>query len=235
MNKSITIILILVILTFSCKFKDKTNVADKKVTNNGQIYKVDSLTTILTSNKQYFRDSLLKEHSGIIDNYFSKYQIDTCGMLTQHNSELKEEFEGIKIVKGIRTNKHADTVFVIPPFNYCDDGESYCFFDKTLPRLFTDSYCCHPDNFFVCPDIDEDGINEIGIYYSSCASRYKSLRIYSLKDEHWKEVGISAFDILTQDPEKVQFDNLVKKISKGTFKICNFIEGQTKWETMTMK
>jgi hypothetical protein len=123
----------------------------------------------------------------------------------------------------------------MPMFNYCDDGESYCFFDKTLPRLSTDSYCCQPGNLFVIDDIDEDGIREIGIYYSSCSGRYKSLRIYSLKQNNWKEIGTSDFDILTQDPTQVNFRNLVRKISKKKFKICNFIEGQTKWETITMK
>ncbi|MBK9732624.1 MAG: hypothetical protein IPO83_15325 [Chitinophagaceae bacterium] len=235
MNKKIAIILTLLTLTFSCKFKDKTSVVENKTTGNDTIYKKDSLTSVINANKQYFKDSLLNEKSGIIDNYFSSYQADSCGILTYKNSELKEEFEGIRIVKGIRTNKQSDTVFVIPTFNYCDDGESYCFYDKTLPRLYTDSYCCHPDNFFLCNDIDEDGINEVGIFYSSCASRYKSLRIFSLKNGKWKEIGTSDFDVLTQDPVKVRFNKLVKKVSKGKFKICNFIEGQTKWEIIEMK
>lgn len=233
--KNIAIILTLFILITSCKFKDKTSIAKVKTTDSIPINKSDSLTSILNSNKQYFKDSLLKENLGIIDKYFSLYQSDSCGILTHKLSELKEEFEGVRILKGIRVEKQRDTAFVIPTFNYCDDGESYCFYDKTLPRLYTDSYCCHPDNLFVCSDIDEDGVNEIGIFYSSCASRYKSLRIYSLKAGKWKEIGTSDFDILTQDPDKVQLDKLVRKISKGTFQICNFIEGQTKWETTTMK
>jgi hypothetical protein len=235
MNRNIAIILTLLTLTISCKFNDKKNTTESKKMATGQIYKNDSLTFILNSNKQYLKDSLLKDNLGVIDNYFSIYQSDTCGILTHKNSELKEEFEGIKIVKGIKIDKQSDTVFVMPTFNYCDDGESYCFYDKTLPRLYTDSYCCQPDNFFVCSDIDEDGINEVGIFYSSCASRYKSLRIFSLKNGQWKEIGNSDFDVLTQDPDKVQFDKLVMKISKGTFKICNFMEGQTTWETTLMK
>ncbi len=210
------------------------NIESKK-TKTGQIDKTDSLTSILNSNKQYLKDSLLRDNFGVIENYFSIYQSDTCIILTHKNSELKEEFEGIRILKGIKNDKQNDTVFVMPPFNYCDDGESYCFYDKTLPRLYTDSYCCHPDNLFVCNDIDEDGISEIGIFYSSCSSRYKSLRIFSLKNGQWKEIGTSDFDVLTQDPDKVRFEKLVKKLSKGTFELCNFNEGQTKWETIKMK
>jgi hypothetical protein len=234
MNKNIVFILTLLSLTFSCKFKDKTSVVESKTTDKDTIYKNDSLTSLINANKQYFKDSLLNDKSGIIDNYFLLYQVDTCGILPHKNSELKEEFEGIRIVKGIRTEKQSDTLFVMPTFNYCDEGESYCFYDKTLPRLYTDSYCCHPDNFFLCSDIDEDGINEVGIFYSSCASRYKSLRIFSLKNRQWKEIGTSDFDVLTQEPDKVSFEKLVKKISKGKFKICNFIEGQTKWEIIEM-
>jgi hypothetical protein len=235
MTRNIALILTLLTLTFSCKFKEKQNIEKTIKTDNRQIYKNGSLTDILISNKQFIKDSLLKEKFDIIDNYFSLYQSDTCGILTHKNSELKKEFEGIRIVKGIRTDKKSDTVFVMPNFNYCDDGESYSFYDKTLPRLYTDSYCCQPDNFFVCSDIDEDGIREIGIYYSSCTSRYKSLRIYSLKQNNWKEIGTSDFDVLTQDPTKVKFSDLVRKVSKKKFKICNFIEGETKWKTITMQ
>ena len=97
----------------------------------------------------------------------------------------------------------------MPSFNYCDGGEFILFFwqnpNKTLHWL------CHPENLFVCPDIDEDGINEIGIFYSSCVSRYKSLRIYSLKQNQWTEIGTSTFEVLTQDPTKVKFESLIKK------------------------
>lgn len=235
MNKNITIILTLLTLTFSCKFKDKTNVVETKAKDDRKIYKSDSLTSILNSNKQFFKDSLLKDNPGIIDYYFLIYQSDTCGILIHKNSDLKEEFEGIKFITGIRTKNQKDTVFVMPTFNYCDDGESYYFFDKTLPRLNTDSYCCHPDNFFVTSDIDEDGINEIGIFYSSCVSRYKSLRIYSLKQNSWKEIATSTFDIMTKDPTTVRYSDLVRKIQRNKFKLCNFNEGQIIWETITMK
>lgn len=234
MNKNILIIFTLLTLTLSCKFKDN-KVVETKSTENDTIYKNDSLTYILSANKKFIKDSLLKEKTGIIDHYFSLYQSDNCGVLTHRNSELKEGFEEIRIIKGIRTNKKNDTVFVMPNFNYCDDGESYCFYDKTLPRLYTDSYCCHPDNFFVCSDIDEDGINEVGIFYSTCVSRYKSLRIYSLKKNTWNEIAITTFDIMTKDPTEVMFSNLVKKISKDKFQICSFDEGQTKWITIKMR
>jgi hypothetical protein len=189
----------------------------------------------MNKNMNFFVDSLLKTSRDVVQTYRDRYQKDSCGIITYQNSNLKAEFEGIKTIKGIRGGKKNDSVFVMPPFNYCDDGQSYCFYDNTLPRLYTDSYCCHPYNLFVIGDIDEDGAKEIGIYYSSCASRYKSLRIYSLKNGKWERIGDSDFDIFTGDPSKIQLDQLVKKISKGKFKICNFLDGKTKWEAITME
>jgi hypothetical protein len=239
MIRQLASISLTIALITSCNFKDneKVSVSVAQKIDKRQVYKNDSLTNLLNSNKQYFKDSLLKDKLDVIDNYFSKYQSDTCGIITYKNSVLKDEFDGIRIIKGIKTSKPKDTVFVIPNFNFCDDGQSYYFFDKTLPRLYTDSYCCHPDNFFVCPDIDEDGINEIGIFYSSCSSRYKSLRIYSLPKESggWKEIGRGKFDVMTKDPRKVKYSDLIKKIRKDKFQICNFSDGQTEWETLIMK
>lgn len=197
--------------------------------------KTDSIKIILQNNIDFFSEKLLNGNKDVIHNYFSKYQTDTCGIIVYDNSLLQSEFKGIKALCDINGNKKADSVFVIPPFNYCDDGESYCFLDKSLPRLFTDSYCCHPDNLFVIEDIDEDGIKEIGIFYSSCVSRFKSLRIYSLKQQSWKEIGISIFDIQTQSPTKVKFEKLVKKVSKNKFIICEFNKGKTNWIKINMK
>jgi hypothetical protein len=237
MNREFLTVLILLAFACSCKFKDKpvslkTTAVTQK--DGGRKFLNDSLTSALDLNKQFLKDSLIKDEIGLIDYYFSVYQPDTCGVVVHKNSELKEAFEGIRTIKGIKTNKQNDTVFVMPTFNHCDDGESYCFYDSSLPRLSTDSYCCQPDNLFVVEDIDEDGICEIGIYYSSCVSRYKSLRIFSLKHNKWKEIGSSTFDILTQDPSKVKFEKLVKKQAKNKFMVCNFIEGKTEWESITL-
>ena len=182
-------------------------------------------------NLEFFRDSLLNDKFGILDNYFKIYRTDTCRSSNLKISELKKEFVGIREIKGIRNDKIRDSVFVMPRFNECEAG-TYCFFDKNLPRLTTDSYCCHPNNIFVVDDIDEDGIREIGIFYSSCTSRYKSLIVYTLKQNIWREIANSDFDVLTKDPTKVKFENLVRKIDKNKFQICNFLEGKTKWKTI---
>jgi hypothetical protein len=96
----------------------------------------------------------------------------------------------------IRPGKPPVAVFVWPQLSWCDlEGDAYYFTDTSLPRLETESGCCHPQSLFLVGDIDEDGIQEIGQYFSSCASRYKSLYVYSLKNNTWKEVGHSTFDL----------------------------------------
>ncbi|WP_326981501.1 hypothetical protein VUJ46_14785 [Chryseobacterium sp. MYb264] len=199
--------------------------------------KVDAQNNVseIQSSIKYFSDSLLMANNDILEDYLEKYQSEKCGNQNYTNKQLKDNFKGIKIIKNIRNNAQQDTVFVVPSFNYCDDGESYVFYDKSIPRLLTDSYCCNPDNLFVIDDINEDGINEIGIYYSSCVSRYKSLRIFSLKQNYWHEIARSMFDINTQDPDKVEFGDLVLKIEKNQFKICNFEDGKTEWKIVIMK
>lgn len=238
MDRLILIILTLIVGTFSCNNQQQnSNKATPKVTfdEREKAKTIQYLDSLLSENIIFFSDSLLNGNNVIIEKYINKNPTDTCGTMTYNHETLKSGFEGFKVLEHLSNRATTDTVFVVPPFNYCEEGQSYCFFDKLLPRLPTNSNCCHPDNLFVVQDIDEDGLKEIGIYYSSCASRYKSLIIYSLKRGRWEEIGRSVFDILTQDPTKVRYENLVAKIRKGTFKICNFIDGQTEWKTWTTK
>ncbi|MBC7382788.1 MAG: hypothetical protein H7296_07295 [Bacteroidia bacterium] len=235
--KNILIFILLATFLSSCnqRVNNKSIVKTDSLKLNELKIKTNGLNIVLKKNLDFFADNLLLGRRDLIKNYILRYQSDTCGIIVYVDTFLKSEFEGIKGLEDINGDKNMDSVFVIPPFNYCDDGKSYCFLEKSLPRLFTDSYCCHPDNIFVVDNIDEEGFREIGIFYSSCVSRYKSLRIYSLKNNSWKEIGASTFDIQTQYPTTVQFKKLVKKTSKNKFKIYAFNEGKTEWVEQTMK
>jgi hypothetical protein len=228
MPKRLFIIFIPILLL--CSFADT---AKKKVIILKHENK-DSLKIAYNKNIDFFANVLLKKRGFILRNYLRKYQLG-CGVVAYKNSDLKEDFEGVRTIRSVYSNKKTDAIFVVPPFNHCDEGDSYCFCDQTLPRLYTESYCCHPKNLFTLPDIDEDGIKEIGIYYSSCSSRFKTLIIYSLKKGKWKEISSSMFDTFMKDPDKTRFDSLVKKISKSKFKICDFANGKTEWKVVTMK
>lgn len=188
----------------------------------------------LNINILQFGNKVFKNKSRLISFYIKKYNKKDCGILTYTDSNLSY-FNNVKNIGDINGDRKDDAVFVMPPFNDCDQGYSYYFFNKIIPRLSTDSYCCNAENLFSVGDIDEDGFSEICIYYSSCTSRYKSLRVYSLKNDEWKQIGISDFDILTQDPDKIDMSKLVKKTGYKKFKMCNFLEGKKYWEVTKMK
>ena len=212
-------IFLITIFALSCKNADKkkksiTTVVGTKKTNQ------DSLRKKLNDIALFIGDSLLNGKKSVLVKYLDKYQSDTCGIIVYEKPALDSRFEGLKNIGDINHNKINDTVFVLPPFNYCDDGYSYVFFDTTLPRLLTDSYCCHPDNLFSIGDIDENGISEICLFYSSCTSRFKSLIAYSLKGNQWQQIGRCTFDINVMTPAK---EKRVRKISKGKFEMLEIV------------
>ncbi|MGE7775252.1 hypothetical protein ACQKLP_11040 [Chitinophaga sp. NPDC101104] len=215
-------------ISFSCKEPTINNTHHPSTTVVQKINEV-SLLSKLNDNLLFIGDSLFTGKAVLIKELVSKYQHDTCGFIAYKDSVLKAGFEGVKIVGDINGNKSNDTVFVLPSFNYCDEGDSYYFFDTSLPRLYTDSYCCRPDNLFPIGDIDEDGISEICIFYSSCASRFKSLIAYSLKKKTWKAIGRCTFDIEFVEADK---EKRVRKMGKGKFEMLEIVdkEENKKWK-----
>jgi hypothetical protein len=157
--------------------------------------------------------------------YCKKYLNDSCALQKYTSENLKEDFEGVKPLSHIRTNNVSDSVFVLPPLNFCDSGDSYYFSDTSLPRLETDSYCCHPTNIFVTDDIDEDGIHEIVEFYSSCASRYKALRVWSIKNGTWKNVASVDYDLFHN---KIKMKNRIRKTGKGRFQLLELTDESIK-------
>lgn len=227
-HKPIAIFFLLTVSLCSCK--NQTSDKPQSVTTvHTQKINRDSLEHKLKENLRFIGDSLLTGKTFLLQKYIDNYQPDTCVIITYEDTTLRSGFEGVKNVGDINGDNIPDTVFVLPPFNFCDDGYSYSFFDSTLPRLFTDSYCCHPDNLFSIGDIDEDGTSEICIFHSSCASRFKSLIAYSLKNGQWKQIGRCTYDIAFMKPDK---EKRVRKISKGKFEMLEIVdkEENKKWE-----
>lgn len=210
----------------SCKESKVDNTQIQPIIVDQKINK-DSLLRKLNENIHFFGDSLFSNKTSLIRNLVKSYQVDTCGIIAYEDSTLKVGFEGFKSIGDINGNKIFDTIFVMPPFNYCDDGDSYYFFDKALPRLYTDSYCCHPDNLFPIGDIDEDGTTEVCIFYSSCVSRFKSLIAYSLKNNKWTQIGRCTFDIGIMKPDK---EKRVRKTSKGKFEMLEIVDKEENME-----
>jgi hypothetical protein len=190
---------------------------------------------------QFIKDSVLHGYNDELRHYFSRYAPDTCWP-GQYDSTFFREFEGMGYIGDINHNKTKDKFFVLYPISACHfpneknwDGEAYYFTDTTLPRLQTESYCCHPTSLFHVGDIDEDGISEVGEYFSSCSSRYKSLYVYSLKKQQWKEVGHVVYDLGYADSTK-PYSAYVRKKSPGEFEMLEITDltdkkytGQKHW------
>jgi len=165
----------------------------------------------------------MPRYKDLVTYYFQKYRPKTCGAILLDSAGF-EDFEGVQSIGRIHLNKPPVSVFVWPQLNWCNpEGDTYYFTDTTLPRMETESVCCHPQSLFPVGDIDEDGIAEIGQYNSSCAGHYKSLYVYTLHNNAWKEVGHSTFDIFYMDPEK-GFRQYVRKTGKGRFEMLEINE-----------
>lgn len=203
---------------------------------------------VSSADYKFFADSLLHGHKDVLKYYFAKYLPDTCSHFHSSKSELIQNFEGLVYPGDINHNGIPDSVFVLEPISYCrfkeekeSDGDAYYFTDTTLPRLQTGSECCHPGNIFLVGDIDEDGISEIGQFFSSCASHYKSLYVYSLKNKQWKEIGHSCFDLFYMDIKK-PFSYWIRKTGKNKFEMLQITDlttatkiGKPDWLRFTMQ
>ena len=176
-----------------------------------------SKDSVLSNDIQFINDSILK---GKFKLEISKYEIETrkkeCYPIRLQKKMLDEFYnEGFNNLGDLNGDKKADSVFVLHALNYCEEGDSYYFTDNSIPRILTESNCCHPYSILNIGDIDEDGKSEIAEYYSSCASRYKGITIYSLKESTWKE--IKSFSFVLNDKYFIEkdFKKLFRKISKN--------------------
>ena len=140
-------------------------------------------------------------------------------------------FEGFNLLGDINRDGKLDSAFVLPPIAWCAfpgedqeiDGDSYYFSDTSLPRLHTPSRCCHPSSIFSVGDIDDDGIDEIGEYQTSCVSRYKLLQLHTLKKGKWKNVGYVVYDLFYVDTSKTYAEHF-RKVRKGIVDILEITD-----------
>jgi hypothetical protein len=232
----VTLAILITFFLTSCKDKPpkasiptNTLVPETKISDT-----ITDINKVKDTDYTFFSDSVLLGHKAILSYYFNKYGSNTSSQWTFYDrKEIKEGFEGLHYVGNIKNNHINDSVFVL--------RQGYYFTDTTLPPLLTDSYCCHPSNIFLVGDIDEDGVSEIGQYYSSCASHYKSLHVYSLKNKKWQEIGHCVYDLYYMELGK-PYSYFVKKVSKNKFKmleITDLIEDKTKigkrnWKQFSM-
>jgi len=202
--------------------------------------RIISTDSAFTTDTSFIADSLLHINKELIAYLIKKYSI-ACPPPLYAKTGLREDSNTVKRLGTIKNESKIDSVFVLNPFSACDDGQSYYFTDTSLPRLQTDSWCCHPENIFLVGDIDEDGVEEIGWYYSSCGSHYKSLYVVSLKSNKWDTVGHSIFDQHYMFYDR-PFSSYIKKTGKYTFEMLEITDmtdakyrGKKNWLKFTMQ
>lgn len=137
-----------------------------------------------------------------------------------------DEFNKTRAIGDINNDGIIDSILVIPELyirddNSYEDGASIVFLNKNIPRIRIDVPCVDLDYIFMIEDIDENGINEIGQYYTSCVSRFKSLNVLALQNTDWKIKGRVTFDTWYPAPPK---EERIKKISKNKLSIREITE-----------
>lgn len=206
--------------------------------------------SVLSNDIQYINDSVLK---GKFKLNISQYESEDIQKKCLPNIIKKDLFyeypvEGdINFIKDFKNlgdldgDKKNDSVFILPGLNWCEEGQSYYFTNNKIPRIQTESNCCHTESIFSIGDIDEDGGNEIAEYNSSCASNFKTMRIWTLKNHQWKSVGVFTFYYNNGKYRAFEdFHKLYKKISKNKFQFLEISDRKgdgslvMKWHTIQM-
>ncbi len=176
----------------------------------------------------------LKCPTTLLSCYFKKYDANENTDSMIYFAFKNDSFEASVNLGDLNNDKKNENVFLLPMLNYGEEGDAFYFYDTIFPRLETNSLCAHRENIFLLEDINEDGIKEIGLYYSACSSRYKSIQVYSLIKNEWQQIGSSVFDILTKEPNPKEFKTFVKKLSKNKFKMKNFEDEKTYWKNYSI-
>lgn len=153
-----------------------------------------------------------------------------------------ERYNKIKSLGDINNDGINDSILIIPELfftkdNAIEDGASVIFTDKNIPRIRVDSPCLETNYIFPVSDINNDGITELGKYYSSCASRFKGLELISLNQKEWNIKGQVTFDIFFEEPEK---EKRIEKIELNKFRMReitseNVNEKTDIWKIFEMK
>ena len=240
--KSVVVVLVILLSFVGCGSDEPSHgEAERREEVLEHIIKSEDLVmkkgVVLSTDVSFLCDSLGYGNRALFEYIIRTYHNDTCSTAAYSKKVLIAEFEGYYNIGDVNGDGIEDSVFVLEPLDGCEHhlGQAYYFSDSTLPRLISESTCCHPTNFFLAPDINEDGINEVGYYYSACSSRYKSLRIFTLRNGKWERIGASDFDMGTEGTEDAVFKDLIEKVSLNTFALKNFAEGEVFWDTILMK
>lgn len=169
-----------------------------------------------------YRQALLSD--SLLHKNVRHYLADTSNIiLMKQMFEQIEEFRKFQVYGDINGDKQIDSAFLVPELQHTlrdgyEDGVTVIFSDVKIPPIKVNQMCVQFQNFFAVGDIDEDGWLEIGQYYSSCASRYKSLILLKCTPNHEEWVGVESctYDTFYDDPP---WQQRIRKLGKNQFEM----------------
>jgi hypothetical protein len=246
MKSSFIKICFMILILSSCGKRKEEAVLNKEVKFHklnydeqiNQIKENTSKDSVLSFDQEFINKEILK---GKYKVELEKYLKEDCYPFRLNRVIQIQEFEGFQNIGDIDNDMKDDFVFVLNPLSYCEEGQSYYFSNPTIERIYTESNCCHPNSIFSIGDIDEDGRNEIGQYYSSCASRFKKINIWTNNGNNWELVDEIAFTINDEFEVFKDFNKLYKKKSKGILEFLEISDINANgelikdWKTIEMK
>lgn len=243
MNHTGFLLPLLLIFSASCSPDIQEATAAIVINNIRQVNEVllqkQTTATIVTNNSRQVNEMLLKPYGITVD--LERYVDPACPADTVLTDDYLERFEGIKDLGDLDGDGIREKVFILHAANRCEEGQSYYFSNPLISRIYTTSNCCHLSSLITIGDINEDGKAEVAEYFSSCASRYKAITVYSLNDSlHWKE--IVSFPFVLNDSLSIEkdFEKLFKKASRGQLEYLEIqdvsIEGHliARWRTISI-
>ncbi|AXO80992.1 hypothetical protein DZC78_11555 [Olleya aquimaris] len=226
MRKTVSIIIFVITLIFlSCK-DDKNLEVGATIKNNE------------TSNwKDYWEKP--NERAELIANPIIHERIKQCLkdtsiiVLTSMILENPTNYSKVKYLGDINKDGLNDSILIIPELYITKDksyenGASVIFTDNQIPRIKVDVSCLETEYIFRAFDIDDDGIAELGKYYTSCASRFKTLELISLKNNNWNILGQVLFDTWYENPI---IEERIRKIGQNKFQMREITEEIDIWKT----
>ena len=148
-------------------------------------------------------------------------------VLLEYLADNLDTFKKVIVIGDINGDHKIDSVLLMPEMMYShetgyEEGIAFVFSDPAIPRIKTNTLCVNLGSLFFVGDIDEDEWVELGQYYSSCASHYKTLILLRCnKENKWNAVEYCTYDTYFPEPH---FSSRIRKIKKNQYEMTEITD-----------